>query len=151
VALKKNTSFWNRPIFTVTKDLNGTLELHVKFEVFQLKASKENVNEQEVFSVIEELGNDLIKNDTDDLLKQLNVNVDGKDRSKIGGDITIQVKYIDNWMMKVQSKSSLEGWKVKLMEMIMGLQRTHDKVRLGEESNYIPVYDDKIFRDGFDD
>ncbi len=143
-------NFWEREKVNVIKDLKGDLELHVKFEAFQMKASREQVNDQELFSVIEGLGNEIIKHDTDELLKQAKVNVDGKDRRKIGGELIIQVKYLGRWMMKVQSKSSLEGWKEKLMKMIFELQRNHDKIKQGDDTGIIRVYDDKVFGDGYE-
>ena len=135
----------------IEKDLVGELELHVKFQVFQLKASKENVTEHQLLSVLEELGNSVTKHDTDDLLEQVKVDVSGKDRTKIGGDMILQVKYMGNWLMKVQGKCSLAGWKEKVIELIQYLQRTHDKIRLGEDTPFIPVFDEKIFKgDSFD-
>jgi len=136
----------------MSKDLNGDLELHVKFVVFDITATRNKVSEPNVFSVIEELGNEIIQADTEELLEEVNVDVTGQDRTKIGGNLIIKIKYMGTWMMKVQKPSSLQNWKESVISMIQYMQRTHDHIRQGTEtkSNVIKVYDEKIFGEEYD-
>lgn len=136
----------------MSKDLKGDLELHVIFQVFEMKATRKDVVDQEMFSVLEELGKEINLADTDDLLEQVHVNVDGQDRTKIGGQLTLKVKYMNVWMMKIMKACSLSNYKNEITTMIQYLQRTHDHIRQGTElnSNIIKVHGEKVFSKEFD-
>ncbi len=136
----------------MSKDLKGDLELHVIFQVFEMKAIRKDVIDQEMFSVLEELGHEINSADTDDLLEQVHVNVDGLDRTKIGGQLTLKVKYMNVWMMKIMKACSLSNYKNEITIMIQYLQRTHDHIRQGTElkSNIIKVHGEKVFEKEFD-
>ncbi len=136
----------------MSKDLKGDLELHVIFQVFEMKAIRKDVIDQEMFSVLEELGHEINSADTDDLLEQVHVNVDGLDRTKIGGQLTLKVKYMNVWMMKIMKACSLSNYKNEITIMNQYLQRTHDHIRQGTElkSNIIKVHGEKVFEKEFD-
>jgi len=136
----------------MSKDLIGDLELHVKFVVFDLKAKRDAVVDHELLSTLEELGNEIIQHDTNELLEEVNVSIEGKDPAKIGGELILKVKYMGMWLMKIKKNVSLQNYKSEIMLMIQYLQRTHDQLKQGTPTpaNVIPVRGEKVFGDEYD-